>query len=755
MDSGKLVPTKPGELDRPEIVGPASYSPYAPGCLTEPSLTDYWRILVKRKWTVATTLLVILTMGTLITLRTTPLYEAIGQIAVFRENTDILTFKDIGSTSSDDWDYTVALETQVKILQSDSLAQQVAHNVLAQSSDAAGTTDKNDSIVTLGGKVNVDPVAERKLANEIKTNIRVSAVPNTRMIEVRFLSPDPNSAANVVNTLASTFIEENFKTRYESIMRASDWLQRQLADLQTKVETSQEKLVKYQKENEILGIDEKQNIIAQKLDELNKELTQAQGDRIQKEAAFKQAQSGSYEISGGGQQYGMMDKLRSQEADLKSQLAQLTTQFGPSYPKVREVSNQLAQVQTSILQENSKIGSRLKRDYETAMQREKLLQAALDQQKQEANKLNERAIQYNLLKRDVETNRQLYEGLLQKLKEAGVAAGLKSGNIRIVDRAEVPRAPSKPDIPRNLALALILGLTGGVGLAYLLEAIDNTVRTPEQVAQVAALPSLGIIPLSMRLAPNSSNGRAKLALAVASGRSSEGIELVAHSRPKSEMAEAYRALRTSILLSSLGSPPKVILVTSALPQEGKTTTSINSAIVLAQKGARVLLVDADLRRPGIHQKMGLKPRAGLSTLLAGSDAFDDLVIPSPQLPNLFVLPAGPPPPHPAELLGSELMKSHLAEWRQRFDHILIDTPPTLSVTDAVLLSVEVDSVILVIRSGHTTKEALRRARYLLTQVNAHIMGVVVNAVNLQSPDLHYYYYGTKYGGKYYEEAPRA
>jgi capsular exopolysaccharide synthesis family protein len=220
------------------------------------------------------------------------------------------------------------------------------------------------------------------------------------------------------------------------------------------------------------------------------------------------------------------------------------------------------------------------------------------------------------------------------------------------------------------------------------------------------------------------------------------------------MAEAYRALRTSILLSSLGSPPKVILVTSALPQEGKTTTSINSAIVLAQKGSRVLLVDADLRRPGIHHKMGLKPRAGLSTLLAGSDSFESLVIPSPQLPNLFVLPAGPPPPHPAELLGSQLMKNYLMQWREKFDHIIIDTPPALSVTDAVLLSVDVDSVILVIRSGQTTKEALRRARDILHQVNARIMGVVVNAVDLQSPDLHYYYYGTKYGGQYYEENPR-
>ena len=753
MDSGKLTPAKAGgELDRFDPFEQAAFSRYVPLDPVEPSLGDYWRILVKRRWTVITTLLVILTLAIILTFRTTPLYEATGRIAVFRENTEILNFKDIGASSSEDWDYTVGLETQVKILQSDTLAQQVARNVLSQSRSNSGKQESNGTI-TLGGPRTVDPAAERALANEIRANMKITTIPNTRMIDVRFLSPDPARAALVVNTLASTFIEENFKTRYESIMQASDWLQRQLADLQMKVETSQEKLVQYQKQNDILGMDEKQNITTQKLDELNKELTLAQSDRIQREAAYRDAQHNNYEVTGGGQSYGVMEKLRTQEADLRSQLAQLTTQFGPSYPKVREASNQLAQVQAAIQQENVKIASRLQRDYQTALQREQLLQKALDQQKQEANKLNERAIQYNLLKRDVDTNRQLYEGLLQKLKEAGVAAGLKSGNIRIVDRAEVPKSPSKPDIPRNLALALMLGLTGGIGLAFMLEALDNTVRTPEQVAQVAALPSLGIIPMSLRLSPKGGNGRAKLALAAA-GTRGDGIELVSHSRPKSEMAEAYRALRTSILLSSLGAPPRVILVTSALPQEGKTTTSINSAIVLAQKGARVLLVDADLRRPGIHHKMGLKPRAGLSTLLAGSDNFDSLVIPSPQLPNLFVLPAGPPPPHPAELLGSELMKNYLAQWREKFDHIIIDTPPSLSVTDAVLLSVDVDSVILVIRSGQTTKEALRRARDILQQVNARIMGVVVNAVDLQSPDLHYYYYGTKYGGQYYEENPR-
>jgi polysaccharide biosynthesis transport protein len=745
VESDKLVRSSAQSAELGPPLQPYTYIPNAP---EEASLGEYWRILVKRRWTVVATLLVVMTLATVVSLRTTPMYMAVGKIAIFRDSSDLVSFKDVGSTTSDDWDYTVAMDTQVKILQSDTMALAVARNLAASS--ASKQNVQNLGTIPLGKSAGLDPKAELSAISEIKSNLIITTVPNTRMIEVRFLSPDPNRAAQVVNTLTSTFIQENLKTRYESIMQASDWLQKQLADLQMKVEVSQEKLVKYQKENDILGIDEKQNIVTVKLDELNKDLTAAQAERIQKEANYKLAQNGSAELNS-SQQNNLLERLRTQEADLKTQLAQLSTQFGPSYPKVKEVRNQLAQVEVSIQQENGKALGRMKRDYETSVQREALLHNALEQQKAEANKLNERAIQYNLLKRDVDTNRQLYEGLLQKLKEAGMAAGLRSSNIRIIDSARVPTSPASPDIPRNMAIALLIGLTGGVALAFVREALDNTIRTPEHVAQIAALPSLGIIPSSLRLAPKAGNGRANLALAAGAR---DGIELVSHSRPKSEMAEAYRALRTSILLSSLGAPPKIIMVTSALPQEGKTTTSINSAIVLAQKGARVLLVDADLRRPGIHQKMGLKPRAGLSTLLAGSDTFENLVIPSPQLPNLFVLPAGPAPPHPAELLGSELMKNYLSQWRERFDHILIDTPPVLSVTDAVLLSVEADSVVLVIRSGQTTKEALRRARTLLAQVNARMMGVVLNAVDLQSPDLHYYYYGTKYGGQYYEENPR-
>jgi capsular exopolysaccharide synthesis family protein len=541
-------------------------------------------------------------------------------------------------------------------------------------------------------------------------------------------------------------------------MQASDWLSRQLVDLQMKVETSQEKLVQYQKEHEILGIDEKQNIITSKLDELNRELTAAESDRMEKESLYHLVQSEDLDtvaaaatnasgdrgsVAGGSS---LLERLREQDADLKIQTAQLSTQFGPSYPKVAELTSQAKEVEAQIQIELKKALGRVRGEYMAALQRENLLSGAMDKQKQQANQLNESAIEYSLLKRDLESNRTLYEGLLEKLKEAGVTAGLRSNNFRTVDVARVPTTPAEPNVPRNLAFALALGLTTGVGLAFLLEAVDNTVRTPEQAQVISALPSLGMIPLGSK---SSTEVSGKQRLSVTSSK--EAVELITQSRPQSQMAESYRALRTSLLLTSLGAPPKVILITSALPQEGKTTTSLNCGIVLAQKGSRVLLMDADLRRPSIHKALGMGPRTGLSNVLTGGATVQQATVRSTVLPTLFVLPAGTPPPNPAELLASANMGDILAQLREQYDHIVIDTPPALSVTDAVIMSTRADAVVLVIRSGQTTKQALRRARDILARVNAKVAGVLLNAADLTSPDYYYYYeYQGKYGNRYYQ-----
>ena len=764
MASGPLMPLN-GQVFRDFHGTPAAelhpgtaLGAYAQPTLQDSVLREYTRILLKRKWVVISSILLVVGVVAISTLRSTPIYDAVGSIAINKTDSAVLNLKDGSGAGSDYYDPT-DLDTEVRILKSDLLALQVIRQLgLDKTPTLSGKGEPAARLQSTTDLLQPDSPRTSAILAAFKGSLQVSLVPNTRIIEIHYRSPDRTLAARAVNALATTYVEQNFKTRFESTMQASEWLSKQLVDLQMKVETSQEKLVKYQKDHEILGMDEKQNITTAKLDELNREFTEAESVRMDKESIYRLVQAGDSDsitaaaqvqntAKGSAASSLLLEKLREQEADLKIQLAVLSVQFGPAYPKLAQIRGQLQEVEAQMQVETKKITARLRGDYQVSLQRENMLRAALEKQKQEANKLNESAIEYSLLKRDVETNRALYEGLLEKLKEAGVTAGLRSNNFRIVDTARVPTVPSEPNLPRNVAFALALGVTTGVGLAFLLEGMDNTVRTPEQAQAISALPSLGMIPLGSRSSTEFPS-RQRLSLAA----SKEAVELVTQSRPKSQMAESYRSLRTSLLLTSVGRPPKVILVTSALPQEGKTTTSINLAIVLAQKGTRVLLIDSDLRRPSIHKTLGMGPRSGLSNVLTGNIELEQAIIRSTILPNLFLLPAGTPPPNPAELLASSKMKDVLVQLGKEYDHIVIDTPPTLSVTDAVVISTVADRVVLVIRSGQTTKQALRRARDLLLQVNARVCGVLMNAVDLNSPDYYYYYeYQGKYGNGYYEE----
>jgi len=753
--SRELLPAEPAEFLRP--IGAALYNQLPS---QESTLREYMRVLIKRKWMVTAVVVGIFMAVAIASLRQTPIYEALGRIAINKADPNLITFKDSGPVV-DYYDQS-DLDTEVRILQSDLMALQVIRQLnLDRRPEFGGRSDQKQANL-VADPLQTDSNRTSALLAMFHGNLHVTDIPNTRIIEIHYNSTDPQLAASAVNTLMDTYKTQNFETKFESTNQASEWLKKQLIELQMKVETSQEKLVRYQKEHEILGTDEKQNIITEKLDELNKEMTMAESDRMQKEAIYRQTQSDDPEVvaaaiiadttgSGAGAASGLLDHLREQQVGLRIQVAELSTQFLPSYPKIAQLNSQLKEIDRQLQSETNKAVDHLKGQYLAALQRETMLRGSFEKQKQEANKLNESAIEYSILKRDLDSNRTLYEGLLGKMKEASVTSSLQSNNFRIIDAARVPTSPSEPNIPRNLSFALVLGIISGVGLAFLLENMDNTVRTPEQAQAVSALPSLGMIPHGSKSFAHGAAGK-RLALTA----SKEVFETVTQVRPQSQMAESYRALRTSLLLSNLGAPPKVIMVTSARPQEGKTTTSINTAIVLAQKGVRVLLLDADLRRPSIHKTLGMGPRSGLSNVLTGSATLQQTIATSPILPNLFIMPAGTPPPNPAELLASSNMRDLIAELRQQFDHIVIDTPPTLSVTDAVVLSPRADASILVIRSGQTTKQALRRARDILMQVNAHVAGVLLNAVDLTSPDYYYYYeYQGKYGHYYQEEAPGA
>jgi succinoglycan biosynthesis transport protein ExoP len=760
MHSGKTL-DQTSELTTPDHRRPMNLQQMQSlSSSAELGLGDYWRILLKRKWTIITFTVVVVTAALIISWRMTPIYDGVVRINWSRQMPNF--FKDDASQGSvENGNDPLSLETQVRILQSDFLALQVIQNLgLDKQPDFAGSY----VVKTSGGlAISDSPLQqlerEDKLIKLLHQNMRILQVGNTSLIEIRYSSPNPQLAAQIANAVANAYIEQNIKAKFDSTMQAANLLSKQLADLQIKMEKSEAKAVEYEKEHNIIGTDEKTNLTTEKLNELSKELIDAQADRIRKDSIYQMAKTGDANASPLFSQNSTLSGLRQQQLDLQAQYAQLSTLFGPSYPSVVQLQNRIKQVDKSYQEETANEVQGLQNDYEAAASREQMLQDALNEQTVEANKLNVDAIELKVLQQEAESNRSLYDGLLTKLKEASLQAGLNSSNIRIVDPARTPLRPSRPNILRNLEFALLLGLVGGVAMVFVLEAMDMTVRTPDQIETVSGLPTVGVIPFRSQeeSAQRSGIGRTLKPAPVATAHL---MLPVAYADPQSEISEAYRALRTSLLLSSPGKPPRTILFTSALPQDGKTTTSLNAAIVMAQQGKRVLLMDCDLRRPALSKLFRLRPEIGLSNVLSGGAKPEDAILATMQ-PNLFLMPSGPLPPHPSELLSSNLMQDLLLRWREEYDHVILDSPPVLSATDGVLLSVQVDLTVLVVRANKTTTPALRRARDLLLNVNATLGGVVVNAVDMSSPDYYYYYsgytykYGRKYSGYYIDKnAPK-
>jgi capsular exopolysaccharide synthesis family protein len=505
-------------------------------------------------------------------------------------------------------------------------------------------------------------------------------------------------------------------------------LTKQLEDLKAKVERADENLQGFGSKHDIISLEEKENVTMQRLTELNETLTKAEADRMAKEALYKQTQDRNFDSFPSILENRLIQDLKQTYIQLEAQYMKLSETFKPEYPEMVRLKNQMETLQKRLNSEIDKMILGIKSDYESSLRKEALLRQAFQQQKAKALEMKEKGIQYNILKREADTNRELYKGLLLRMKEAGVSAGITASNIQIVDPAELPTQPYKPNKRLNLLLAVVVGLFLGVGLAFFFEYLDNTIKTPEDLEQWIRLPSFGMV-------PEVSNGRRR--------RLEKGafypVELITNSHPKSILSEAYRSIRTSILLSSSEKPPKKIAVTSPNPAEGKTTTVINTAIALSQTGAQVLIIDADMRKPKVHQIFNYENGVGLSTFLSGHGDLESIVKKS-EVPNLFYIPSGPVPPNPSELLGSNLFKKMLESLEARFDHILLDSPPVLGFADAIILSTSVNGVILTVLGGKTPRETLQRAREALQQTHTKILGVVINRVDIRRSDYGYYYY---------------
>ena len=703
----------------------------------EPHLYDYLLILRKHQWLIFSFMLTLVTIVAIANFRMRPVYVATARIEIDRENANVLPFP-----GADSYDYMVDtdnyIETQAKILTSETLAlETIRSSGLFTRPEFSGPGGPSEAMVS-------GSLANQTLPPELAlflSSLSVKRVPNSRLMDVSFESTDPQLAARIVNAHIATYVEQNFRSKYESTTQASNWLADQLSELKVKVQTSEDKRIAYERQNQIWTLDDKQNIATQRLSDLNKQLTEAQSERMKKESLYEFAKEGNLDAVPQVQSNTTLTELLKKRGDTSVEYTDALKQYGPNFPKVQRLQAQLREIDQSIQGEKRQILDALDSDYREARQREDLLTQALDQAKVEANQMAEKLVEYNILKRDAEANKALYEGLTTKMKETAISAGLRSSNIRVVDPAMVPTSPARPAKTRNITLALLIGLVGGVGLALLREYLDNTVKTPDDIETLTRLPTLAVVPQFFD--SNGSGKRRGMLPAFTSNGRERRVELVAQDLPKSQVSEAFRALRTSILLSQADHPPQVILVTSALPREGKTTAAANLAVTLAQLGDRTALVDADLRKPGIGRLLNLGDgkHSGLSSYLAGASSLDLVSFPHPAIPNLVAIPTGPLPPSPADLLSSHKLADAIRELRTKYKFVIIDSPPVMAATDAVVLSVQADGVLLIVRSGETPKIAFTRARDLLGNVKCRILGFVLNAVNPSAPD---YYYSYRY-----------
>jgi len=718
----------------------------------EPHLLDYLIVLRKHQWLILTFLLTVVTVVTIATFKMKPVYSASALVEVDKESQNVLPFQteDAYSEYMDTEDY---IETQMEILKSETLALDTIRSLdLARYPEFGGAGGSQLPQTLAAG--------ERRPAilGAFLGRLGVQRVPNSRLIEVTFSAQSPQLAALVVNAHLQNFIEQNFKSKYDATTQASGWLSSELEELRLQVEKSEDARLAYQRQNQIWQIDEKQDITTQKLANLSQAVTSAQTELAEKEANYQMAQDGDVDALAAMRSNGVVQGLIQRKMDLDEQYALAVNQYGPNFPKVQRIVDQQKQVQIDLGIARKDVIDGIRQEYETAKERVSILQDEVNQQKVQANDMAQKLVQYNILEHDAEANKQLYDGLQEKLKEATISAGLRSSNIRVVDPALVPTTPSAPQKTRNILLSILVGLVGGIGLAIFREYLDNTVKSPDDIESLTGLPSLAVVPTL----PDGNGRRGRLSRIAGNGSAPEvtspRVELLSYVQPKSQISEAFRALRTSLMLSQAEHPPQVILVTSSLPREGKTTCAVNLAVTFAQLGDRTLIIDSDLRKPGIRRALNFTAgkEGGLSSYLAGVSSLDEVTVPHPAIGNLTVLTTGPVPPSPADLLSSHRMREGLLELRRRFKFIVIDSPPIMAATDAVILSALTDGVLLVVRSGNTPKEAFTRARDLLSAVKCRLLGVVLNAVDSSAPDYYYSYryYPYAYGYGYGEDVEK-
>lgn len=710
-------------------------------------IDKYWKIIKPRLYIVIIIPLLLVAAAYIKVSAMIPIYQASGLLMIEPENTNIITFDNRAAFASFRNEY---FNTQIEILQSRTLAKAVKEEFNITS--ASNPMVKDNENFSMEGPI-------------------VKPLEYTHLVQVSYRSTNPQAAANLVNRLFEKFIEFNLDIKTQSSKKAADYITRQIEKLQYNLTQKEKEMQAYGKSRELFYVSSDDSTVVEKFSDLNKAYTNAQIDRINKEAAYEELKSMRFENFPQVKESALISNLKNTYSSLESEYQKKSQIFKTDYPEMQKLISQMDTIQQGIRQETREIAAKSLKEasseYQSARKREESLLKLLNQQKGVMVESNADAIYYKALSIEVNNLRSLLDYLVRKQKESVLSSrleGMQTSNIKIIDKAEVPKAPINSGKTRTLIMALILGLALGIGVIFLLDYLDRTIKTPEEVRTIMGIPALGVIPSSNSRAAyhyySSYYKRGYSSSYKDKGRKEKNpprpkdIELINFKDPESPFSENYRTIRTSILLSSPKEPPKVISISSALPSEGKTVTAINLAISFSQLRKKVLIIDGDMRKPRSHKIFNLKNNVGLSSFLVGRAKLPE-ILQKTHIPNLFLVPSGPIPPNPAELIDSEIMPILLKKLLERVDFIFIDSPPLIGIVDPILLGKHADGMLLVTWAGKTHRSVVEKAKEELDRLNVRTLGLVLNRADARRKEYGYDYSYYNYRYRYKENEPES
>jgi capsular exopolysaccharide synthesis family protein len=722
-------------------------------------IRNYLQVMMKRRWTIISVFTVIFVSVFIYTLTATPVYQSTVRLVIEKENPNVVSIQEVMSVDASTTDYYI---TQYKIIESRTIAREVINRLHLANSEEFNPKPQKTMLSNIKQRIKEiktsiqmtilsifrtgkqeKPIdikdSDAQLVSAFLNRINVTPIRNSRLVDLHFMARDPELAALAVNTLADVYIEKKLETKLKAVKNAVLWLHERVDEERQKVEVAERKLLEYKEKKGIFTdfSSDVEKITAQKLAKLNAQVIDAEAHRVEAETRYKQALAlkknpdmldSIPEVLSND----LIREIKQMEVNLYKRISELSKKYGKNHPKMIAVQSEIDSLNERKHKEIQRVINSLRNEYQVALAKEKTLLQALSKQKKESMELNQKSIQYGVLQREAESARHMYELLIRRFKETSLTEDMKTGNVRIVDPAEIPKYPIRPRKKLNVFLGIVFGLFMGVAVAFTFEFLDNTLKSPEDIRNYLNIPYLGPVP-SFDIEREDINNP----------------ELITQYSPKSTASESYRGIRTSLLFSSADSPPKIILVTSAGPSEGKTLTSTNLAITMAQAGSRVVIVDCDMRKPKVHKMFGIGRDKGMSSVLVSNElenVLQDVIIHS-EIPNLDVIPCGPIPPNPSEIIGSQKMNRIMEKLQEKYDRIIVDSPPITAVTDSAVLARFVDGVMLVVHAGVTPRQVVKTGLEQVQGVDANVLGAVLNDVDTGKESYYYYQYYYYYYGE--------